>query len=134
MTSGGNGRQAWRRLGAALAFGAAYDALFAVAILLCGRPAAALLRLPFPDDPVFLYLNGVLLLLIAAIYAVAAREPERYRAIGLVSCAGRVLGFALFAWAWTSGRPVTFLALGFADLAIGGGTYLLWRRATTLSD
>ena len=123
-----------RRLGYALAFGAAYDAAFALAILLATKPAAALLGLSVPADPVFLYLNGVLLLLLAGIYAVAARAPARYRAIAPISAMGRGMGFALFVWAWAGGHPATFLGLGLADLVIGLVTVVLWRRAVALSD
>lgn len=127
----------WHRVGAVLAFGAAYDAAFGIAILAFTRPSAALLRIEVPADPVYLYLNGVLLLLLAGLYAAAAREPERYRAVAPVSAAGRVLGFALFLWAWSSGRPPAFLVLGVADLAIAVATLALWWRAhrgSPLSD
>lgn len=124
----------WRLVGHAMAFGAAFDALFGAAVLFATKPAAALLRLTIPADPVFLYLNGVLLLLLAGVYTAAAREPERYGAVAPVSAAGRTAGFALFVWAWFGGRPATFLALGAADLAIGGITFVLWRRAAALSD
>jgi hypothetical protein len=124
----------WRAVGGVLAVGAAYDGVFALAILLAPRPAAALLRLPFPADPVFLYLNGVLLAILAGVYAAAARDPRRYGAVAPVSAVGRVAGFGLFAWAWSGGRPAIFLALGLADLAIGVVTLALWRRAAALSD
>jgi len=124
----------WRPVGRALAVGAAYDGVFALAILLATRPAAALLRVPLPADPVFLYLNGVFLLILAGSYGAASRDPERYGAVAPVSAAGRVAGFALFLWAWSGGRAPTFLALGCADLAIGLVTFALWRRAMALSD
>jgi hypothetical protein len=123
----------WRRVGYVLALGAVYDGAFAVAILLFTKPAAALLRLPIPDDPFHLHLNGVLLLLLAGLYAVAARKPARYHGVAPVSALGRVLGFGLFAWTWAGGRPTMFLALGVADLAIGVATFVLWRRASVLS-
>jgi len=123
-----------RRVGYALASGAAFDGVFAVAILAFTRQAAAILRIDLPADPVYLYLDGVLLLILAAVYAAAAREPERYRAVAPLSAAGRGAGFILFLWAWLGGRPATFLALGFADLAIGVATFALWRRAMALSD
>lgn len=124
----------WVLVGHALAFGAAFDAVFAVAILAFTRPAAALLGLVVPDDPVYLYLVAVLLSILAAVYAAAARDPERYAAVAPVSAAGRMCGFVLFAWAWSGGRPVAFLALGAADLLIGAVTFGLWRRASRLSD
>ena len=130
MASGGR----WRQVGVVLAVGAAYDLIFGVAILGFTRPAAALLGLPVPDDPVYLYLNGVFLLLLAGLYAAAAREPERYRAVAPISAGGRVVGFGLFLWAWAGGRPSSFLALGLADLGLAVATFAAWRRAVALSD
>jgi len=124
----------WQAVGRALAVGSVFDGVFAAAILLATRPAAAILGLTVPSDPIFLYLNGVLLAILAGVYAAAARYPMRYRAIAPVSAVGRVAGFGLFVWAWSGGRPSTFLALGCVDLAIGMVTFVLWRRATGLSD
>jgi hypothetical protein len=126
--------QRWRKVTIVLAIGAAYDLIFGVAILGFTRPAAALLGLPIPDDPFYLYLNGVFLLLLAAIYAAAAREPERYRAVAPISAGGRVVGFVLFLWAWLEGRPSSFLAIGLADLGLAVATFAAWRRAAALSD
>ena len=124
----------FRPVGIVLAIGAAYDLVFGVAILAFTRRLAALLGLRVPDDPVYLYLNGVFLLVLSGIYAAAAREPERYRLVAPISAAGRTLGFVLFAWAWAEGRPAVFLALGAADLAIAAATLFAWRRAALLSD
>jgi hypothetical protein len=127
-------RGRWRTVGIALAAGAAYDFVFGAAILGFTRPAASLLGLEVPEDPVYLYLNGVFLLLLAGLYAAAAREPERYRAVAPLSAVGRALGFLLFLWAWKGGRPTVFLVLGIADLALAAATILAWRRAASLSD
>jgi hypothetical protein len=127
-------RPAWTALGRALAFGAVYDGAFGIAILALTHPAATLLGLVVPADPTYLYLNGVFLAILAGVYAVASRAPERYSAIAPVSAAGRAAGFGLFLWAWSGGRPLTFLFLGCADLAIGAVTFALWRRAVALSD
>ena len=124
----------WRTVGIVLALGAGYDLVFGVAILGFTRSAASVLGLQVPSDPVYLYLNGVLLLLLAGLYAAAAREPERYRAIAPIAAGGRALGFLLFTWAWADGRPTTFLALGVADLALAAMTIIAWRRAVRLSD
>ena len=130
MTQGGR----WRTVGIVLALGSGYDLVFGVAILGFTRAAAAILGLEVPSDPVYLYLNGVFLLVLAGLYAAAAREPERYRAIAPISAGGRTLGFVLFVWAWVDGRPATFLALGLADLALAAATLVAWRRAVQLSD
>jgi len=124
----------WRTVGVVLALGSGYDMLFGVAILGFTRSAASILGLQVPDDPVYLHLNGVFLLVLAGLYAAASREPERYRAIAPISAGGRTLGFLFFTWAWAGGRSTVFLALGLADLAIAAVTVLAWRRAARLSD
>ncbi len=130
MTDGGR----WRAVGIVLAIGSGFDLVFAVAILGFTDAAASMLGLQVPADPIYLYLNGVLLLVLAGIYAAAAFQPERYRSIAPVAAGGRTLGFLFFAWAWAGGRPVTFLALGAADLVLAVATFLAWRRAARLSD
>lgn len=119
----------WRAVGRAMAFGSAFDFVFAVAILGFTRPAARLLGLAVPDDPVYLGLCGVLLTILAGLYALAAIEPRRYSGIAPVSAGGRLLGSLLFAWAWRGGRPPVFLALSIADLAIALVTVVAWSRA-----
>ncbi len=120
----------WRPVGLMLGIGAVYDLAFGAAILALTRPAAAILGLRVPSDPVYLYLNGIFLLLLGGLYAAAAREPERYRAVAPISAAGRLLGFAFFLWAWAQGRPPAFLALGVVDLLLGAATLLAWRGAS----
>ena len=124
----------WRSVGIVLAIGTVYDLAFAVAILGFTHRAAAILRLTIPDDPVYLYLNGVFLIVLGALYGAAALAPERYPAIAPISAGGRVLGFTLFVWAWQGGRPATFLVLGVADLLLGLATIVAWQRAARLSD
>ena len=130
MTQGGR----WRAVGIALAIGAAYDLVFGLAILGFTRPAASILGLQVPGDPVYLYLNGVFLLVLAGLYGAAAREPERYRAVAPISAGGRTLGFVLFLWSWAGGSPSIFLGLGLTDLALAAATFVAWRRAAALSD
>ena len=112
-----------------MAFGAAFDAAFGLAILVASKPAAALMGLPLPADPVYLNLNGVLLLLLAGLYALCATDPERYHGIAPVSAAGRALGLALLVRTWASGGAPALLGLGLADGAIGLATVLVWLRA-----
>lgn len=112
-----------------MAFGAAYDAAFGVAILAIPHAAAALLHLALPADPVYLNLNGVFLLLLSGLYALCAVDPERYGPIAPISAAGRAVGLVLFLARWASGGEAAFLALGLADGAIGVATLLVWARA-----
>jgi len=123
----------WRPLGVSLALGAAYDAAFGVAILIALRPAAALLGLDVPADPTYLRLNGVFLLMLAAMYAAAARAPLRYAAVVGTAIVGRTAGCALFAWVHAGGGPATFLGLAIGDLAFAVAHLALWRRARRLA-
>jgi hypothetical protein len=113
----------WGSLGRVMALGAAYDFVFAVAILGFTRAAARWLGLAVPEDPVYLALCGVLLTILAGVYA------RRYAGVAPLSAAGRTLGFLLFVWAWRGGRPEAFLALASADLALAAVTVLAWARA-----
>src|SRR5262249_36557924 len=122
-------RDPWRPVASVMAAGALYDLAFAVAILAATRPSARLLGLTVPDDPVYLALDGVFLLLLAGLYALAALDPRRYTGIPPVSAAGRALGCAVLVWAWLGGRPPAFLVLGLADLALAALTAALWNRA-----
>jgi hypothetical protein len=124
----------WRAVAIVLALGAVYDLVFAIAILGFTRGAASMLSLPLPGDPVYLYLNGVFLVILAGLYAAVARQPQRYGALVPIFAGGRALGSLLFLWAWEGGRPSIFLALGLADLAFAVATFVLWRRAARLSD
>jgi hypothetical protein len=123
----------WRTLGRVLGFGAIYDGVFGLAILAATKPVAAFFGLAVPDDPLYLGLNGVFLLILAGIYGIAAFDPERFGPIAPVASAGRVAGFALFARAWALGGPTALLGLGLVDLAIGVVTFAAWRRANALS-
>jgi hypothetical protein len=119
----------WRPVGVSMALGAAYDAAFGVAILAFLRPSAAVLRLDVPADPFYVRLNGLFLLMLAAVYAIAARDPARHRAIVWIAIVGRVAGFALFARAGLTGGIPTFVALGVADLGFALVHLALMRRA-----
>jgi hypothetical protein len=114
-----------------MALGAAYDAAFAAGILVFTRPAAALLRLDVPADPVYLRLDGVLLLLLAGLYLLPAVDPVRYRGVVAVASAGRFLGFVYLSWAWLQGRPPAFLGLALLDLAFALAHAVLLLRART---
>jgi hypothetical protein len=119
----------WRSLGVSMAFGAAYDAVFGMAIVLFLEPAAALLRLDVPADRFYVRLNGLFLLMLAAVYAAAAREPARYRVVVWTAIVGRAAGFAYFVGAGLSSGVPTFVALGVADLGFALVHLALMRRA-----
>ncbi|MBD3866906.1 MAG: hypothetical protein IFK94_02185 [Acidobacteria bacterium] len=118
----------WKAVGSSMACGAAYDLFFAVAILFFTAPAAALLGLAVPEDPVYLRLNGIFLLILAAFYCLPALAPKRYSGVVVLAAGGRILGFLFFTWAWMASDTTVFLILGVADLMFGVvHGFLLWR-------
>lgn len=120
-------------LSRALWAGAGFDALFSAAILLAPRPSASILGISLPPDPIYLRLSAVLLLILAGVYAAAARAPGRYPAVAPISGLGRVAGCALLVGAWLSGHPPAFLVLGLADLTLAVVTLGAWWRERPLS-
>ncbi len=79
-------------------------------------PAARLLRLPLPDDLVYMRFNGVFLLMLAGAYVLPALHPRRYRGIVSVAVIGRFAGFVYLGGVWYAGAPATFLGLAIGDL------------------
>ena len=102
-----------------MAAGAIYDAAFGVSILAVPTLAAGWLGLEVPTDRTYLGLNGVLLLLLAGVYSLPARWPERYAGVIAVAAAGRVLGFVYLSWVWLRGNASAFGVLALVDLAFG---------------
>jgi hypothetical protein len=113
-----------------MAVAAIYDALFGLAILLAPGTASRLLGIPLPADSTYLGLVGVLLLVLAGLYTLPARDPVRFAPVAAVSAAGRVLGAAYLARIWAGGQAPAFLALAAGDLAfaVAQTTLLLWSR------
>lgn len=107
----------WRRVGLSMAAGAIYDLAFAIAIVFFTRPAAGILGLSVPDDPVYLRLVGVLLGLLAGLYSLAWADPIRYQGIVPIAATGRFVGFVYMVWVWRTGGADAFLATGIGDLA-----------------
>ena len=99
-----------------MALAVVYDFVFAIAILFFTVPAARLLRLALPDDLVYMRFNGVFLLMLAGMYALAAMDPRRYRGIVSVAVIGRLAGFVYLGGVWYGGGVATFLGLALADL------------------
>ncbi len=114
--------------------GAVYDLLFALAILFWTRPAAALLDLELPEDPVYLRFNGVFLILLAGLYMLPAISPARYQGVVAVASIGRLLGFVYLGMVWRSGGAQAFGGLALADLAFGIIHGILLVRARARDD
>jgi len=119
----------WRRLARSMLAGALYDLGFASAILLIPGTAAGWLGLKLPADPVYLQLNGVLLVLLGAAYLLPAGDPRRYEGVIHVAIGGRFLGFLYFLKVFWSGGVGTFLLLGLGDLAFSLLHAVLWLSA-----
>lgn len=119
-----------------LVFGAFFDAAFAIPMLLFPDVASGLIRVPIPADPTWFRLSGVLLLLVAGCYVVAARAPEGVtHAVGGVAAAGRLLGCLVLVEAGLDG-PAALLATGFLDGLLGLLHLALaaaWRRSNDSS-
>lgn len=108
----------FRFLRGTLIAGALYDFLFAAVMLGAPTLVAGPLRLPLPGEAFYLRVLAVLLVMVGAVYLVAARDPARHRPLVAIAIAGRFCGFLAFASA-ALGRPelagLWFVASG--DLA-----------------
>ncbi|HEX5760844.1 MAG TPA: hypothetical protein VF121_16765 [Thermoanaerobaculia bacterium] len=116
-----------RLLQLSLLAGALYDAAFA--LLLVARPQlpARWLDLPLPGERFYLWVLATLLLMLAALYLEAARDPRRYSAVVAVAIGGRLLGsLALLAAALPRPDLAGLLPLSAVDGAFGLCHAVLW--------
>ena len=113
-----------------LALGALYDAAFAVLMVTAPRLPARLLRLPLPPLPegaFYLWIMAVLLLMLASLYLLAAREPRRYAGVVAVAAGGRLLGgLAFVAAAWGHPGLQGLYPLAAADFGLGLAHSAFW--------
>ena len=110
-----------------LALGALYDAAFAVLMVTAPRLPARLLRLPLPEGAFYLWIMAVLLLMLASLYLLAAREARRYAGVVAVAAAGRLLGGLVFvAAAWGHPGLQGLYPLAAADLGLGLAHAAFW--------
>ncbi len=121
----------WAPLRTSLVCGALYDAAFAVLMVAAPRLPARLLRLPLPplpDGAFYLWTLAVLLLMLAAVYLLAARDPAQLQGVVAVAAAGRILGGLGFI-ALALRRPGLggLYPLAAADLGLGIAHAALWR-------
>ena len=82
-----------RLLKLSLRAGAAYDLIFALAMVAFPALAAELLGLRLPGDPYYLWLIAVFLVMLAGVYLLAAYDPRAYWGNIVVGIGGRTLGF-----------------------------------------
>jgi hypothetical protein len=117
-------------LRASLILGALYDAGFAVLLAVAPEWAARRLQLPLPPLPegaFYLWILSVLLLMLAALYLLAARDTRRYSGIVAVAMGGRLLGgiVLLAAALWAPGVP-GLLPMAGGDLFFGLAHAVFW--------
>jgi hypothetical protein len=108
----------WRGVAWTMAAGAAFDAGFGVGLLFFHRAAGRLFGIEPPGDPVYLRLVGLLLVILAAIYALAGRDPRRYAAVVPIAAVGRLAGAVYFAVVWLGGAPPAFAGFAVSDLGL----------------
>lgn len=100
----GPGISPFRALSATLVGGAAYDVAFAVWMLLSPESIGTTFGLPLPGELFYTRLIALFLLILAAVYLVAARRPGESRELVRIAIVGRLLGFATLALS-TTGAP-----------------------------
>ena len=116
-------------LRASLVAGALYDAAFAAAMLLAPEAAARRLGVPLPAPAFYLPLVAVFLLMLAALYLVAADDPERGARIVAVAIAGRLAGSLVLGAAARELPALWPLAAGdFAFAVAHAAFWLPWRE------
>ena len=107
-----------RRQAILLGIGAALDAAFGLAMLLAPEPSARLLAITLPAEPVWFQLCGVLLLIVACAYVIAARSSARH-AIAVAAGLGRLAGAVVLVQASGRDQGIIFLVAGAMDAIIG---------------
>jgi hypothetical protein len=115
-------------LQASLVFGALYDLVFALFMVVAPGLPTRILRLPLPGEAFYLWLMATLLAMLAALYLLAAHDPRRYSGVILVAIAGRLCGAVAFAVAgFTEPRLLPGIAvLAVCDFALGAAPALFW--------
>lgn len=113
-------------LRASLVLGALYDVAFAALMVAVPGLLAKAFGLPLPPR-FYLWLIAVLLLMLAALYLEAARDPRRYSAIIRVAIGGRLLGALALGSAAFLGPSLSGLwPAAAADAAFGLAHALFW--------
>lgn len=104
-----------------LYFGALYDGGFGVPVFLFPIWSIQLLGLPEPGaPPIWLRLNGIFLIVVALIYIVSARDPQRYLGNVLVAIFGKVVSVIFYVCYWVTLEGGDFLlVLAVLDAIVG---------------
>jgi uncharacterized membrane protein len=117
-------------LRASLVLGALWDAVFAVLLAVAPLAAARAFELPLPPLPegaFYLWILAVILLMLAALYLLAARDTRRYSGIVAVAIGGRILGgLVLFYAAFRPAGVPGLVPMAAADLGFGIAHAAFW--------
>lgn len=110
-----------------LVLGALWDVAFALLLGFAPEASARVFGLPLPPLPegaFYLWVLGVLLLMLAALYVLAARDPRRYSGILAVAIGGRLLGGLVLLLA--ARRVGGLYPMAAADLLFGASHAAFW--------
>jgi hypothetical protein len=114
-------------LRASLVLGALWDVAFALLLAFAPEASARAFDLPLPPLPegaFYLWIFAVVLLMLAAMYILAARDTRRYSGIVGVAIGGRILGgLVLFLAAL---RVPGLVPMAAADLGFGIAHAVFW--------
>lgn len=117
-------------LRASLVLGALWDVVFALLLAFAPEWSAGLFELPLPPLPegaFYLWIFAVVLLMLAAMYVLAARDTRRYSGIVGVAIGGRLLGgLVLLLAAMRPPGIAGLVPMAVADLGFGLAHAAFW--------
>ena len=114
-------------LRASLVLGALWDIAFALLLAFAPEASARAFDLPLPPLPegaFYLWIFAVVLLMLAAMYVLAARDTRRYSGIVGVAIGGRILGGLVLLFAAL--RVPGLVPMAAADLGFGIAHAAFW--------
>lgn len=114
-------------LRASLVLGALWDIAFALLLAFAPEASARAFDLPLPPLPegaFYLWIFAVVLLMLAAMYILAARDTRRYSGIVGVAIGGRILGGLVLSLAAL--RVPGLVPMAAADLGFGIAHAAFW--------
>jgi len=100
--------------------GALVDILFGFFILFLPSLLSAILKIPIPQETIYLRLCGLLLLGLGVVYALGFADPKRYFGNIVLAAILRLAGFVFFVGFVLSGNaPTVFLFFAIIEGALG---------------